>query len=331
MSSSSPSPSPLPAPGSRIEGLRASVVIPTYHRPQELVDCLQSVLNQTVKPAEVIVIDDGALDAWPLEREFHDAGIRYLGHRKSPPGLTASRNAGIRLATGDIIFFLDDDVVLKPEYLERILDVYQRDESVRVGAVGGWILDREPPIWPNYFRYAIDLCILNSGTREGRVLPSGFCVDFGTTPFPIRQVQEVDFLPGGASSFRREVFREETFSESFRGYGLGEDKEFSRRVARKWRLVVQPEAQLWHHESPAMRYDKRRRGRETIRFRHRFFREAAWRGWWSWVFFLWALGGYFLVRGLIALVSFRRAEYARVLGMFEGVRDVVLGPPEEKA
>ncbi len=86
--------------------MKSTVIIPTYHRPKELSDCLRSILAQTVRPDEVLVIDDGKLESWPLDREFQEAGIAYQGFRKEVPGLTASRNLGTREATGDIVFFV---------------------------------------------------------------------------------------------------------------------------------------------------------------------------------------------------------------------------------
>ncbi|MBF0144456.1 MAG: glycosyltransferase family 2 protein, partial [Magnetococcales bacterium] len=77
--------------------LRASIIIPTYHRPKELGDCLQSILRQTLLPFEVIVVDDGDLGGFPMREALEAAGIRCLYHKKEKPGLTASRNVGIGL------------------------------------------------------------------------------------------------------------------------------------------------------------------------------------------------------------------------------------------
>lgn len=328
MSSSSPSAdSPAgPAPGTAPPGgLRASVVIPTYKRPDELRVCLRSILAQTVKPHEVIVIDDGDLAEWPLESEFRAAGVLYLGHRKSPPGLTASRNAGIRLAKGDVILFFDDDTELLPDYVERVLATYAADAQSRVGGVAGWVVNPKPFRLPQRLRWLWDVFFLNSGWREGRVLPSGFCVDFGTTPFPVTTERDVQFMPGCAASFRKEVFAQAEFSAEYVGYGLGEDKDFSRRIADRYRLVVQPLAKLHHYESPKMRYDKRRRAREVVHFRLRFFRTYARRGWWSWAAFAHGLLGWLLARTAIALLSFDRSEWGRVRGILEGIADVMRG------
>ncbi len=305
--------------------MKTSVIIPTYHRPRELRDCLLSILAQTLLPTEVLVIDDGRLEEWPLEREFRDRGVAYRGFRKETPGLTASRNLGVREAAGDVIFFLDDDTTLYPDYLEQVLRVYEADTMREVGAVGGVIANVKPLTWPRRVRHAFDVFFLQSGTREGSILPSGFGVDYGSTPYPLRGPTRVQFLAGGVSSYRREVFDGMSFDESFQGYGLGEDKDFTFRLSKRRRLVVTPFARLDHHEAPQMRYDKRRRGREKVLFQYRFFRDHVRRGWVSWLFLGHALFGYLLARTAIMVLSRDLEESDRVRGVLSAIADILRG------
>ncbi|MCD6416619.1 MAG: glycosyltransferase family 2 protein, partial [Planctomycetes bacterium] len=111
---------------------RASVIIPTYNRPDELSDCIYSVLRQTVKPYELVVVDDGNLESLPWRAECEAAGIRCLHVRKESPGLVASRKVGVKASSGDVIFFLDDDVELFPDYIEQILRTYEEVGDGRV-------------------------------------------------------------------------------------------------------------------------------------------------------------------------------------------------------
>lgn len=306
--------------------LRASIIIPTYNRPVELRNCIRSILDQTVRPYEVIVIEDGEATDFPLETECRALGIRCVYHKKDIPGLTASRNAGVRLAGGEIVFFLDDDVVLFPDYVEEMLSIYQTsDHDGMLGGVGGLIDNTRPLKLDNYLFYPIKVLFLTSGIREGRVLPSGFCTDFGTTPFVLKQPVPVDFLSGGVSSFKKEVFEHFSFSDNYRGYGLGEDKDFTFRVSKKYRLMVNPRARLLHHESPKMRYDKRRMGRAFVLYTDCFFRDFLKRGWWSRLVFYYALLGYLLERVLIMISSPGKGEAARVKGILSAIKDVTAG------
>ena len=237
----------------------ASIIVPTYNRPRELKDCLSSILDQTVLPDEVVIIDDGNLPGIPLEERFSKAGIACRYFKKEVPGLTESRNMGVAVSTGDIVLFLDDDVVLFRNYLEEILNVYREDKAGLIAGVGGLIANIPPLKWYRYIQNAYFILFLNKGFREGRVLKSGFCTELGVTEFRLKTISEVDFLSGGVCSYRRTVFKEFRFTDEYRKHALGEDKDFSLRVSGKHRLVVTPHAKLFHYNSPEMRPDKRRK------------------------------------------------------------------------
>jgi len=119
--------------------MRFSLLIPTYRRPETLKRCLQSALDQTRPPDELIVItraDDYETKA-VASRLFEEAsgtGITCLHATVNEPGLINAQNAGLAVATGDIVCFTDDDVVLPPTWLARIEEHFERDS---VGAIGG--------------------------------------------------------------------------------------------------------------------------------------------------------------------------------------------------
>ena len=71
-------------------GLKISAIIPTYNRPQDLANCIQSILNQSVKPDEIIVIDDGNLDKVPFKSECKQSGIDLKYVKKKVRGVTQS-------------------------------------------------------------------------------------------------------------------------------------------------------------------------------------------------------------------------------------------------
>lgn len=94
-----------------------SVVIPTYNRAELLRQAVDSVLGQTYRPIELIVVDDGSTDRTPALLEQYAGRLRVL--RQHNQGGTAARNAGARAATGEFITFLDHDDVMLPEKIER--------------------------------------------------------------------------------------------------------------------------------------------------------------------------------------------------------------------
>jgi GT2 family glycosyltransferase len=99
-----------------------SIVVPCYNSAATLCDTLESVINQVYADWEVIVVDDGSRDdslRVILTYVSKDKRIRHV--TQANQGLGAARNAGLRLATGEFVIFLDADDVLLPEMIERTL------------------------------------------------------------------------------------------------------------------------------------------------------------------------------------------------------------------
>ena len=112
-----------------------SVIVPVYNTAAYLPKCLDSILNQTKKPREVIIVDDGSTDESPAlcdcyARRYPDL-IRVL--HQDNQGLSAARNAGIEKADGSCLSFVDsDDYLEKDAYfrLEELLDTNQADVAL---------------------------------------------------------------------------------------------------------------------------------------------------------------------------------------------------------
>jgi len=94
-----------------------SVVIVTYNRPLEVQETVRSLLNQSVKPFEILVIDDGSEPHLKLTVNFEN--FRLIRFDKEQ-GLSKSRNYGINLAKGEYVAFLDDDTVPSQHWLEAV-------------------------------------------------------------------------------------------------------------------------------------------------------------------------------------------------------------------
>jgi glycosyltransferase involved in cell wall biosynthesis len=94
-----------------------STIIPVFNRPALLTEAVASVLTQTHRPIEIIIVDDGSTDETPIVAkdlaERHPELIRYV--RKERGGCAHARNAGLSLAAGEFIQLLDSDDLLLPE------------------------------------------------------------------------------------------------------------------------------------------------------------------------------------------------------------------------
>lgn len=99
-----------------------SVVIPTHNRQEEIVESLNSILNQEVMPDEVIVVDDGSCPAVSAEifSSFPSSVKCLLLRNETPKGGNNARNKGIDAASGDYIAFLDDDDNFKKDKIKIV-------------------------------------------------------------------------------------------------------------------------------------------------------------------------------------------------------------------
>jgi GT2 family glycosyltransferase len=113
-----------------------SAVVSTYKRREGLMRCLDSLEQQTLPrdQYEIIVVDDHSPDdtaEWMATRP----AIRYL-RQPTNRGLSASRNMGIRNANSDWVLFLDDDLVLMPDVLEKHLQTHREQPGEKVAVLG---------------------------------------------------------------------------------------------------------------------------------------------------------------------------------------------------
>lgn len=107
-----------------------SVIIPIYKTEKYLRQCIDSVLKQTHKKIEVILVDDGSPDECPLicdEYGQKDARIKII--HKLNGGLASARNCGLQIATGDYITFVDSDDYIKPDMLEKMITLAKNSNA----------------------------------------------------------------------------------------------------------------------------------------------------------------------------------------------------------
>lgn len=98
---------------------KISVIVPIYNTSKFLVRCLDSILNQTEREIEVLLIDDGSTDnSKDICLEYCDKNSVFKYFFKTNGGLSSARNYGIERASGNYIFFLDSDDYLPPHALK---------------------------------------------------------------------------------------------------------------------------------------------------------------------------------------------------------------------
>jgi len=103
-----------------------SVILPTYNRAHLVGRAIQSVLNQTYRDFELIVVDDGSADETEeVVKGFNDPRIRYIRHEINK-GSAAARNTGIRAARGEYLAFQDSDDEWLPKKLDLQMNIFSK-------------------------------------------------------------------------------------------------------------------------------------------------------------------------------------------------------------
>ena len=112
--------------------MKVSVIIPTYNREKTIKRCIDSIVNQSMPPYEIIVVDDGSTDQTLeiLNKFYPDIKVIKQRHK----GAQAARNAGIHAAQGDYIAFLDSDDEWMPYKLElQVRELSKNPDAVICG------------------------------------------------------------------------------------------------------------------------------------------------------------------------------------------------------
>lgn len=107
-----------------------SVIVPIYNVEDYLVECLESILRQTYQNLEVILVDDGSIDAsGTICDEYQKKDGRIVVRHKENGGVGAARNTGLELATGDYIAFTDPDDWMEADMLEKMINVLKSRQA----------------------------------------------------------------------------------------------------------------------------------------------------------------------------------------------------------
>lgn len=114
--------------------MKVSIIIPVYDVEKYISKCIESVLNQTYENIEIILVDDGTKDnSGVICDQFALLDSRVQVLHKVNGGLSSARNAGIEIATGEAIFFLDSDDYISSKCIEKMVNLlkeYDADLSV---------------------------------------------------------------------------------------------------------------------------------------------------------------------------------------------------------
>ncbi len=191
---------------------KISVVLCTYNRAGYLNKCIDSVINQTFRDWELMIVDDGSQDnTFEIVNSYIQdfENVRYLKHQNKKLGY--AKNAGIQASFGEYITFIDSDDAYKPNHLESRLEYMQAHPKVDL--IEGGFFSEEEIFVADYF-------------KPGKTISLRECV-LGPTFFAKRQV----FFESGG----------------FNNVPYGEDTDFWSRASEKFKThkLKQPETYIY--------------------------------------------------------------------------------------
>jgi len=247
---------------------RISVVTPTFYRPHEVRGLLENLSRQSLLPVEVILIDGAPSNEMATEivvNEIKDAFPFTVSYIRHGGGTAIQRNVGIDAAKGTFVALIDDDVRPEPDFIETIIEVFERDPEHTIGGVMGYRTNRhfgidESERWRWYKRLRL-LSVFEPGRFDHKC---GYPIN-SNLQSPFTGTRSVDFMTTACAVWRKEVFDSGLrFDHFFKDYGVLEDAHFSLRAGRSWKLLQSGDARCVELHSPHGRVDRRRIGYKSV-------------------------------------------------------------------
>lgn len=205
-----------------------SIIIPVYNAGEHLQKCLDSVVGQTCRNLEIILIDDGSTDgSGDLCDEYAARDKRITCLHQVNSGVSKARNEGIRLARGDYYHFLDSDDYIEEDTYEYLLDL--------IGGYGCEVINFEyyitNPEKEDVHRLQDDQYGLFQTAEAHRIILTG-------EPFVWNKLFSKDVIKGG-NSLHPVFFREDL--------SRGEDSYFAHQATERAKTVWFDKRPLYHY------------------------------------------------------------------------------------
>lgn len=195
------------------EALEVTVVIPTFNRWPLIAEAVRSVLLQSYKNFELLVVDDGSVDATETElAKIRDCRLRVI--KKTNGGVSSARNKGLDMARGRYICFLDSDDLWGTDYLETMVAAMEKNTDCGVA-------------------YGRKMYVTDTGARSKESDEKCVSGDVSRSFF----VHTAAAVQG--SCFRAEAVKNMRFEE---GLASAEDVDFILRLAISQKFIYVPEA-----------------------------------------------------------------------------------------
>lgn len=202
-----------------------SVIIPTYNRPTYLEEAIKSVINQSYKNFEILIVDDGSLENYT--QDFESKYENVFVYRKDNGGVSSARNFGIKKAKGYYIAFLDDDDLWVHNKLEIQVNFLNENKKIDCIHSGAIVIDEK-------------------GIKTGKII--------GALPNKMHKRSGYVFwnalgtwlVKASTPLIRKSVFRENLFFDET--LEVGEDFDFYQRMFYKHKVYYYKEPLTYYRD-----------------------------------------------------------------------------------
>lgn len=294
--------------------MKISIVIPTKNRSEDLLKAVASVIAQDRLPDELIIVDqsDSDVSQGMVQNMVETAGnLVRLVYIYDPciTGLVHAKKVGVFNSSGDVICFLEDDVVLEADYIRQMERAFD-DQPTMMGCCG--VITNLPELPPSYVRF---FHMFHRGIfYDSRVGVHGYLSGRDDTMIPSR------FLSGGTSAFRKSVFEKVPFDLE-NGFFMLEDIDFSMRAIHIFgnSFFINLRARLAHYMSPVNRAVLGKKYRRKLREFIVYYKKHG-AGVQQLVCLIWLLVGLWIEAFLNALHTRKMGPLTGyVMGLWDGV------------
>jgi GT2 family glycosyltransferase len=244
--------------------LNWSLVIATYQRGEILQRCLRLAVQQTRPPSQIVVVD--ASDDWERTRDrvmsslwsqYPNIELVYVAAQRRSSA--AQRNQGVKLATSEIVFLIDDDSLMYPQCAAEILRVYEADPGGKIVGVNAVHVPRAPDQSADsaapQSEYGTTKHYSKLARNVRRILHADdifvpYDENFPRLPLPtslaLLPTAPRLLMAGWGMTFRRQACLQEPFEEILGYYAYGEDSDAGYRISRHGALATAFKAKLCH-------------------------------------------------------------------------------------
>jgi glycosyltransferase involved in cell wall biosynthesis len=299
--------------------MRFTIIVATMNRPKAIANLFESVAKQTMIPEEFILVDQSPGDETKkicdeFAAKMIAKGRLFIYLKQVTPSLVMARNRGLESSTGDIICFVDDDVILYDDYFEKI-SFYFNDP--KIGGVSGNVV---VPDELKGFKWQLRKFLMNIfllSHYDGRMTLSTF--GYPIYEREVTKTVRVEMFCGYSMNFRRELAMKHKSDEWFSGYSFREDVDLTYRISREAKLVMAPDAKFIHDVSTINRLNPY--NLKKMQFKNYFylFRKFHKYEFITWPLFFYSLFGIVAMDLLEFFLSFKKAKWETFVANFPAI------------